>query len=306
MRKWLKDLDAIAWGDRPKHTLEQAIEKFAREHYPTLKPASRRRYMISLVHLAGHMGETDVHELGSALLSSFETARRSAGASAPTIRRDLAALSSLMTSCEEWEWLEDGHNPVPAYLKRKAKRGLKESPARTRYLSEAEEALLLKNATPMVRAAIVLAIDTGLRREELFSLRWSQIDFQGAVIRTTTNTKSGRQRLAPLSHRAAQILLQRPQHIRSDWVIRHDNGDRLVQMNKGFQAAVSRAGLKDLRWHDLRRTAGCRWLQLEGKSMHQVSLLLGHSSIKVTETVYAFLNEEDAARRPISATGTAD
>lgn len=70
---------------------------------------------------------------------------------------------------------------------------------------------------------------------------------------------------------------------------------RYVQMNKGFKAAVRRANLSDLEWHDLRRTAGCRWLQRDGKSMEEVSTLLGHSSVQVTEQRYAFLESEKVA-----------
>ena len=64
-----------------------------------------------------------------------------------------------------------------------------------------------------------------------------------------------------------------------------------------------RAGVPDVNWHDLRRTAGCRWLQDYGKSMGEVSIMLGHSSIQVTERSYGFfdrqrLAEETAAQRP--------
>jgi integrase len=48
-------------------------------------------------------------------------------------------------------------------------------------------------------------------------------------------------------------------------------------------------------WHDLRRTAGCRWLQRDGKTMEEVSILLGHSSVTVTENCYAFLEAETVA-----------
>jgi integrase len=56
-------------------------------------------------------------------------------------------------------------------------------------------------------------------------------------------------------------------------------------------------------WHDLRRTAGCRWLQDYRKSIGEVSVMLGHSSIVVTEKHYAFfdgirLAEETAAHFP--------
>jgi integrase len=44
-----------------------------------------------------------------------------------------------------------------------------------------------------------------------------------------------------------------------------------------------------------RRTAGCRWLQRDGKRIEEVSILLGHSSVKITEQCYAFLEAEQVA-----------
>jgi integrase/recombinase XerD len=123
-------------------------------------------------HFAGKM----LHQITSAEMSEFETKRRAAGVSTSTIRRDLACLSSLVTSAMDWEWLDA--NPVLPFLKQRSKRGLREGQARTRYLTESEEWRLIEAATPAsaklgkqtaVREAIILAIDTGLRREELFS-----------------------------------------------------------------------------------------------------------------------------------------
>jgi integrase len=147
-----------------------------------------------------------------------------------------------------------------------------------------------------VRNAITLAIDTGLRREELFSLRWDQIDNFRGTIATTTKTKSGRARKVPLSARARTILGTLPRHLDCPYVfVNPDTQERYVQMNKGFKAAIRRAGIKPLCWHDLRRTAGCRWLQRDGKSMTEVSGLLGHSGVQVTENRYAFLDLDAVA-----------
>lgn len=79
------------------------------------------------------------------------------------------------------------------------------------------------------------------------------------------------------------------------FVFAHDDGARYVAMEKGFKAAARRARIVDVRWHDLRRTAGCRWLQRDRRSMEEVSVLLGHSSIAVTEKSYAFLDAETVA-----------
>jgi integrase len=121
-----------------------------------------------------------------------------------------------------------------------------------------------------------------LRREELFSLRWTQVDLDRGIIRTTTKTKSGRPRSVPLPERSRSILPAFPGF--DDYVlINPETKKRYVQMNKGLKGAVRRAGIAPLQWHDLRRTAGCRWLQRDGKSMEEVSILFGHSSVQVTE-----------------------
>lgn len=145
-----------------------------------------------------------------------------------------------------------------------------------------------------------------LRREELFSLRWNQIDPVRGIITTTKKTKSGRPRSVPLPDRSCSILPPFP-GVDDFVLINPETKKRYVQMNKGFKAAVRRSGIEHVQWHDLRRTAGCHWLQRDGKSMEEVSILLGHSSVQVTEQRYAFLESEKVAAS-ISArtkTGTA-
>lgn len=309
LRQWLAELDAAKWGDKPHRSYADAEAKFVTEHLTTLKPGAAKRYGVSLKNLAEHFGDMTLAQVTSSELSAFETKRRQDGVTSGTIRRDLACLSSLVTSAVDWEWIDA--NPVPPYLKRRARRGLKEAPGRTRYLSEDEESRLLENATSEPRAAMTLAIDTGLRREELFSLRWSQVDQIRGVITTTTMTKSGRARKVPLPLRSRTILGTLTRRLEWPYVlVNPDTETRYIQMNKGFKAAMRRAGITGLCWHDLRRTAACRWLQRDGKTMAEVSGLLGHSSIQVTETRYAFLDldavAESLSGRTKVGTGTAD
>lgn len=295
LRQWLDGLDAIAWGDKPRRPFSEATEKFIREHLTTLKLSSARRYGVSLKNLDAHFGTMMLDQIKGATLSDFETKRRADGVTAGTIRRDLACLSSLMTSAADWEWIDA--NPVPAYLRKRSKRGLKEAPPRTRYLTESEEVRLLEHASPAVRDAITLAIDTGLRADELFGLQWSQVDFARGTIATTTRTKSGRARHVPLTQRSRTILGTVTRRLDTPYVlVNPDTGERYVHMLKGLYAARRRSGIALLNWHDLRRTAGCRWLQRDGRTMLEVSMLLGHSSVNVTEQRYAFLEGEAVAQ----------
>lgn len=305
-RAWLDELDKVGYGEKPTRSFSEAAERFATEQQRVLRPASARRYKVSLMHLIDHMGSLDLAKIGKAILSDFETKRRSEGVAAPTIRRDLACLSSVLGHAVDWEWIDV--NPVPAYMRRRSRKGLREAPGRRRYLSREEEDTLLQNATPDVRRAIAFAIDTGLRLEEQFSLTWEKVDLSRARIMLGKETKTGIPRDVPFIGRAAQILAQMPRHIRSPFVFWHDDGKngarRYNNMEKGLKAAAKRGGIKDLRWHDLRRTFGCRRLQEDGLSKEQVQELLGHASIVTTEKSYAFLdldkieNSLKAAQKP--------
>lgn len=299
LRVWLDQLEAASWGDRPRISFADAVRGFIAEHLPTLKPSAARRYGVSLKWLTDKYGDAVMDEIGREELSGFESWRRALGVSNPTIRRDLMCLSAVFTFCEDKGWRDDGTNPVPGYLKRRKKKGLTESPPRERYLTEDEEARLLAVASPLQCEAIILSIDTGLRRGELLSLTWAQVDFVKGVIRTTVDTKGRRSRLAPLPPRSAALLAQkRAQRLQSFFVFpgRDDANKPTATLQNGFKAAVQRAGLPETDWHDLRRTAGCRWLQRDGMSMEQVAQLLGHKSVTTTEKHYAFLDEETAAR----------
>ena len=124
-----------------------------------------------------------------------------------TIRRDLAFLSSLCAMAVRWGWL--GTNPVTALNKRT----LKTSRPRTRFLTPAELDQLLAVTADHIRPAIIIALETGLRKEELFSLTLSGIDLMRREIRLD-HTKSGIPRRVPLSDKAIttiKALLQQPQ-----------------------------------------------------------------------------------------------
>ena len=182
----------------------------------------------------------------------MKTAAERTGTKPPTIRCDLACLSSMYThAIVDREWCEV--NPVSAFLKRQKRRGrLRESPPRTRYLNHDEEGRLLaacfidKEGNPIedgqaLHDSIIFAIDTGLRREEQWSLKWEQITLKqvedkwtGEVLIPKEIAKGKRDRRIPLLERSAQILAQLPRT--------EPGGERLeyVWVNKDWKRLQSR------------------------------------------------------------------
>jgi integrase len=288
----------------------EAVERFIDEHFPNLKPKAIRRYKTSLHWLIPAFGHMKLADVSSKDLSKFETERRRmrtrAGqrVSVVTVKRDLACLSSIFSSCEEWEWVT--RNPVLPYVRGRAKKGVMvENDGRERYLTHDEERRGLFHMPDTIRDAYIIAIDVGLRAEEQWGLRKTDIDrVRRRVMIRASETKNLKARTVPLTDRAWEIIERRLLSNTSDYIFWRWRWDEEEGREKAervehtwayreFQKGIAAAGLQDVEWHDLRRTCGCRLLQDKSFTLLQVSKWLGHSSVKVTEKHYAFLYVDD-------------
>lgn len=285
-----------------RHTFDEAARKFGAEHFKTLKRKSRLRYVASIANLEPHFRGLNLDMITSARLSEFEQARVKVVNSA-TVRRDLACLSSIFSRCEEWCWCTS--NPVKPYL-RSRRTALKEAAPRDSYLTTDEEAKVIAAAPDKAREAIAFAIDTGLRKEEQFSLLWTDVDLAAGQLTVRAEvSKTGKARTIPILPRTLDALRARAQPF--GFVFTTGDGQRYSPssptMWEALGKACKRAGLPRIAWHDLRRTCGIRLLRDHKLRMEEVSRWLGHSSVRVTERHYAFLSVDDlhraVARSPV-------
>ena len=312
---WIADVKSGKWVDgRARRKFEDAVLKFIDEHFPRIKPKSRMRYRVSLTNIVNFFEASEhkiayLEDISSAVLSDFEVARRKDGVTDPTIRRDLMCLASLFSCAEEWEWVEDGHNPPRKFLKKAAKRGLVESEPRNRVFSHEEEKKLISyilqkqttakgrrdaHAYKMLETVVTFGIDAGLRAEELLSLTWDKINLKtNEVTVHWTVAKSSKTRIVPILPRSQALLAKLPRCLNSHFVFWRRDGGRYSHMYQQLIRVCRRLGIEDIEFHDLRRTCGARLLRDHRLSKEQVQLWLGHGSIQVTENVYAFLEVDD-------------
>lgn len=314
--RWVEELKAASWGDKPRRKFDEAVKRFISEHYRLVRPATAKRYHASMEHLIDHFQGLFLDEITSERLYDFEMKRRR-DVQAPTIRRDLACLRKMFACARVWEWTRD--NPAADYLQGHGK-GLKENPARNRVLDHQEEADLIGSANEWVmrprsderypvpwHVIIPAAIDSGLRKEELFSLeRGTQLRLERSeFFIPAKSAKAGRDRSVPILDRTRALIATLPVFLGKPWVFHRADGNRYSPKSpyvwESFQKIRKNAGIEDLTLHDLRRTCGCRLLRDRRMSMEEVSRWLGHSSIKVTERVYAFL-EIDQLHRAVERT----
>jgi integrase len=286
-RQIREELGRLDRGGRPRRSFEDAMLRFLDEH--EVKPATRRRYEVSARAMLAPFGHKHLDEINRSAIMEFIAARRKA-ASADTVRNDLACLSAMFNRAIDWEWVEA--NPV-----QKLRRHVGRSRRRTRYLTRDEEDRLLAAAGEYLRPMIAFAIDTGLRLEEQLSLTWDQVSAARREL-SIPKTKTDLPRVVPLLDRAGHILgyIGQVRRLDTQHVFIKGDGTRYGKLTRGLAGAARRAGIADLKWHDLRRTCGCRLLQDHGLDIKRVSNWLGHSSVVVTERSYAFLRAEDLHR----------
>jgi integrase len=175
-------------------------------------------------------------------------------------------------------------------------------------LSPEEIWALVRAADSEQDAAIFLtAAFTGLRQGELLALRWRDVDFERRVIRVhrtyksgngVDTPKSGRGRAVPMADEVAQALarLGEREHFTEDddLVFRGPRGHVNAQkLGYRYKAALKRAGLRELRFHDLRHTFGT--IAINRADIVQVQAWMGHADIKTTQRYLHYKSRGDEA-----------
>ena len=129
-------------------------------------------------------------------------------------------------------------------------------------------------------AAIRLLMLTGCRKSEILTLRWKDVDLAANELRLA-DSKTG-PRPVPLSPTAARVLADLPRVAGNPWVIPgYRAGTHITNLDKPWNIIRTRAGLKEVRIHDLRHSFASRALAL-GESLPMIGKLLGHRQIQTT------------------------
>ena len=198
-----------------------------------------------------------------------------------TIKNIRATLRRVLASAVEWEFIDK----VPALPKVKV-------PDRDwdHFTSEESDKLIAVARDDEERALLMFALRTGARAGEQLALRWGDIDWsKGEIVfrRSSTGgrvgpTKSGRERRVPMTGGLARSL-RKVKHLRGDLVFCRLDGQPLTiwQLHERLWSACRRAGLREIRWHDLRHSFASQ-LVTAGVRIRRVQDWLGHSTIAMT------------------------
>lgn len=163
--------------------------------------------------------------------------------------------------------------------------------SRDRFIQPDELPRLLKalaeEENPYVRGALIISLFTGARIGEVRRMKWSDVDF-GQGLWRLPETKAGRPHLLPLPSYIVDHLKGLPRMAGSPYVFPGKQDGHIGDLAWNWNRIKKRAGITDIRQHDLRRTLGS-WMAGSGESLITIGRILNHSTPAVTQ-VYARLN----------------
>ena len=204
----------------------------------------------------------------------YAAKRKREGKADSTVKTELEALRA----CLRWHYGKDAPiitAPAP-------------SKPRDRYLSKDEANKLLHHiATPHVRLFVTLALTTGARMGAILDLTWDRVDFEHNTIDfmpSGRNKTNKRRTVVAMSKKAREALLAARKGALTDFVIEYD-GRQVKSVKKAIRAAARRSRVR-CSPHVFRHTAAV-WMAQADVPMQKISQVLGHTSTRITETVYA-------------------
>lgn len=235
------------------------------------RPSVARRNAIILKNLSTMFSGKYLSEITPQLIERYKSTRIK-DVSPATVNRELACLKCMFNKAIAWNEYDD--NPV-----RKVKL-LKENNKRIRYLEKEEIKNLLDACIPHLKPIVTVALYTGMRRSEIFGLKWQNIDFKNDVI-YLLDTKNGERREVMMNETVKMTLVAVPKHPESAHVFCRANGQPYTDVKKSFHTSLKKCGIISFRFHDLRHTFASQ-LVMNGVDLKTVQELLGHKSIEMT------------------------
>jgi integrase len=273
---------AMVYGIRPTRTFEQAAIKFLEDNQ---HKKLFERYVYAFERVMPYIGDLRLDRIHNDTLASYRRARRADGVSAGTINKELSCVRRVLNlAARVWR-----HDNGMAWLDAPPLIEMEQGNIRRPYpLSWEEQDRLFRELPAHLQRIALYKVNTGCRTQEVLQLRWNwevQVPELGTSVFILPvldefQTKNGQERVVVLNSIARRVVdEQRGKHPK--FVFTYRGRPTKSIHNWGWKLARERAGLRQVRVHDLRHTFGHR-LRAAGVSYEDRQDLLGHKSDRIT------------------------
>lgn len=267
-------------------TISELIDRYRSEVVPNMKG---KHVLPALNQISASFGEYALSSITSEMIAAHRDMRlRTVAAS--TVKKEINLLSSMIDLAGKKWGIPVAVNPCQM-VKRPV-----EPKGRDRRLQEGEEEALLKAcaaSSPELAAIVRMALETGAQLGELLKLQWKQVNLEKQTARLL-DTKNGEDRTIPLSTSAVAALMS-IRHIQSIDGRVFYNWSASDSFNKTWARICARAGIEDLRFHDLRHEAVSRLFE-KGLNPMEAASVSGHKTLAMLKR-YTHLRAEDLAKK---------
>jgi len=294
-RDWKEAKDVLDGRVRQEHDIKCGILKRARitfdalaDLYTEWAKTNKRSWKTDLGRLKGMrscLGSMFIDHISAQDVEQYKKMRIDEGVRLSTVNKSIQILSRIFSLAIEWKYLR--YNPCW-----EVKKFSEEQYRRKRVLDREEEQRLFTAIVPEhLKSMVRIFLNTGLRRQELFKLRWDDVDFRNRQL-FVRETKTAKSRYIPMNKTVYTELMKIYEMRKDDGLVyvNPKTGKGFVCVRKAFQGACRRAEVKNLILPDLRRTFATRLLA--GADIITVQQLLGHTSVKTTQ-LYTMTNQEE-------------
>jgi integrase len=250
--------------------------------YRTFAASQKSFYIKKIIinQLAEQFGATVLDEITASHVESYLSDGLEKGLKPATVNRRLACLKHMFRKAYEW-----GNCSEEKLKEIRKVKFFREDNQRVRYLQPEECQALIHVCEKYprlrhLRPIIITAMNTGMRRSEILSLKWEQVDFSRGVI-NLLDTSNGEERQIPINDVLAETLSDIVRSIDSQYVFVDSHGKPYNHIREAFASACRRIGVTDFRFQDLRHTFASHLVKA-GIEISTVSKLLGHKSMAMT------------------------
>jgi integrase len=272
-------------------SFEELVDKYLELHATPQIKRSWHSDVDTIKVLKRWFGGKYLDEITPALVAKFKNDRREESSPATT-NRGLACLRTMINKAKEWDMFS-GDNPISKV------KLFKEDNKRLRFLEQEEIDKLLETIDKLaakypkqcshLKAIVICAMHTGMRKGEILNLKWRDCDFKRDII-YVTETKNGERREIPLDAFLKNTLIAVPKHEKSAFIFCDKEGKPFGDIKKSFLTALKNSGILNFHFHDLRHTFASQ-MRMAGVGLDRIAEYLGHKSLQMTQR-YAHLSPE--------------